>query len=253
MSKISGAVDNSMEQAISFVKNNGKTIFTTIGSVGTSVSNFAIGVVFGFCFLAAKKNLVSFLNIARAAVLKEDRLQKNNELWKRCHNIFIRYVGVTLLDALIIGVATLIYMLIMRLPLAPLVAIVCAVTNIVPTFGPIIGGAIGAFLLVLDKPLNALLFLAFFVLLQAADGTIIKTKLFSGSLGIPGVWTMVLITLGGKIAGIMGIILAIPFAAIFAILYNESIVPRLERRKEKINKEKEAQPEPEPAAEEAKE
>jgi predicted PurR-regulated permease PerM len=116
-------------------------------------------------------------------------------------------------------VVTLVFNLIVGVPYAPLIAVVVAITNIIPTFGPVIGGAIGLFFIVLESPIKALIFLVFICVLQAIDGAIIKTKLFSGSLGISGVWTLVLIIIGGKIAGVLGIILAIPLSSLPITIY----------------------------------
>lgn len=231
-------IDMAMDKGVELLKNNSKAILGQVGSIGTGVSNFAIGIVLGFCFLAAKAEILKALAKIRTAVLKQERIERNNELLLRCHRVFIRYAGCTLLDALIVGLATLLFMLIMRLPYAPLIALLVAITNIIPTFGPVIGAAFGVFFLILDKPINAVFFLVFIAVLQGIDGTVIKPRLFSGSLGIPGVWTLVLILLGGKIAGMAGIILAIPFAAIFVILYKETVEPRLEKRTVKINTKK---------------
>lgn len=235
LSNVHNLIDNALDRLYTVVKDNLKNILGTLGSIGSDISNFAVGVVFGFCFLAAKKTLLTILSLLRRAVFKTERIEKNNLLLERCHRVFIRYVGATLLDALIVGITTLIFTLAAGMPYAPLIAVMVAITNIIPTFGPMIGAAIGIFFLILESPVKALIFFIFICVLQSIDGMIIKTKLFKGSLGIPGVWTMVLIILGGKIAGMAGIILAIPAAAIFAILYRETIEPRLEKRKEKIN------------------
>jgi len=233
MSNITDLVQSSMDKLIDWLKNNVQTILQTAGSVGTSVSNFAIGLLFGVCFLVAEKGLVSLINVIRAAIYKKDQLDRHNELLRRCNNVFLRYVGCTVMDAAIMGVGTLVFMLIMRMPYAALIAAVVAITNVIPTFGPMIGSVIGMFFLVLDKPLNALWFFIFICIWQGIDGMLIKPRLFKGSLGIPAVWTMVLIILGGKVAGMVGIILAIPAAAILVILYQETIRPRLEKRIEK--------------------
>ena len=235
LENVAGYLDTAMEKGIALIKDNAGIIMDKASIIGTGVSNFAIGVVLGFCFLIARGTILKALHKIRRALVKEETIRRNNRLLYRCHKIFIRYAGCTLLDAFIVGIATLIFLLIMRMPYAPLIAMLVAITNIIPTFGPVIGAAFGIFFLILDKPLNAVFFLIFVIILQAIDGAIIKTKLFSGSLGIPGVWTLVLILLGGKVAGIAGIILAIPFAAIFVIVYKETVVPRLERRQMKIN------------------
>ena len=235
LSNVHNLIDNAVEKLFNVVKDNLKNILSTLGSIGSGISNFAIGIVLGFCFLATKKTLLEILRQLREAVFKKDRLNKQNQLLERCHRVFIRYVGATLLDALIVGIATLIFTLAAGMPYAPLIAAVVALTNIIPTFGPMIGAAIGIFFLILESPVKALIFFIFICILQGIDGMIIKTKLFKGSLGIPGVWTMMLIILGGKVAGMWGILLAIPAAAIFSIIYKETIEPRLDKREEKIN------------------
>lgn len=241
LSNLSAVVDNAMAELVEWLKGNSKTILSTLGSVGSSVSNFAVGILFGVCFLVAENSLVRLLGKVRAMIFKKERLERNNDLWRRFNDVFIRYVGCTLLDALIIGVGVLIFTLIMGMPYAGLIAVMCAITNIIPTFGPMIGSAIGIFFLILDKPLNALWFFIFMCIWQSIDGMIIKPRLFKGSLGIPAVWTLVLIILGGKVAGMLGILLAIPLGAIFVIFYQEVISPRIDRRIAKVNGE-EAKP-----------
>ena len=237
VSKINGLIDGSFTKVMDIVKNNIKPILGTLGNVGSSVSNFLVGVLFGVCFLVAESTLKDTLAKCRAAVLKKEKLERHNELWSSFNTVFIRYFSSSLLDALIIALGALIFMLIMGMPYAALIAVVVGVTNLIPTFGPMIGSAIGIFFLVLDRPINALWFFIFMCIWQSIDGMVIKPKLFKGSLGIPAVWTLVLIILGGKVAGILGILLAIPLAAVFVILYNETILPRLNKRIAKINDE----------------
>ena len=235
LSKIENVIDNSMEKIVEFFKGNYKSILNVIGNIGSGFVTVAVGIIFGFCFLISKKSILRFLGTIRRAFIPEEKINRADALYIRCHKIFLKYVGSTLLDALIITICTLIFMLIMKMPYAPLVAVVCGLTNIIPTFGPIIGAAVGIFFLILEIPWQALFFLFFICSLQTVDGLVIKPKLFSGSLGIPAVWTLVLIIFGGKIAGILGILLAIPIAAIFVIIKNETIMPKLEKRKIKIN------------------
>ncbi len=232
-----------LDSLLNSLKNNSTAILNTLSSIGTSVSNWFIGILFGFCFLFSENSLVKLLEKVRCAIWKKETLEQHNKLLSRCNHIFLRYVSCTLLDALIIGICVLIFMLIMRIPYAPLLAAVVAVTNILPTFGPMIGTAIGMFFLVLDKPINALIFFIFMCILQGLDGMLLKPILFKDSLGIPAAWTLVLIIVGGKLAGILGILLSIPFGAIFTILYRETILPMLEKRKNAINRTKPMPPE----------
>ena len=249
LSNVSELASKALDSGVTWIKNNVQTILSTAGNIGSSVSNFVIGVLFGVCFLTEEKSLVKLLNKLRRMVMKEGRIERNNALWARFNAVFIRYVGCTLLDALIVAVGALIFLLIMRMPYAGLIAAVVGITNIIPTFGPMIGGAIGIFFLILDKPINALWFFIFICIWQSVDGMIVKPRLFKGSLGIPGVWTLVLIILGGKFAGMLGILLAIPLAAILIILYRESIEPRMDRWIERLNQKKNASAVPQENAE----
>ena len=241
-------INTAMNSLLNTIKRNSKAILDTIGSIGTSISNWIIGILFGFCFLFSEKTIVKGLKRVRCALFKKETLERHDKLLNHCNSIFIRYVGCTLLDALIIGVCALIFMLIMKIPYAPLIACVVAITNILPTFGPMIGTGIGIFFLILDKPMNALIFFIFMCILQGVDGMVLKPILFKDSLGIPAAWTLVLIIVGGKIAGIVGILLSIPFGAIFTIVYRETFLPKLEQRTDKINisKKTETPPTPEP-------
>lgn len=239
LSGLVNTVDTSMSRILDFFKNNYKNILHIAGQIGTGISNWAVGIVFGFCFLTAKKTILNVVATIRRSIFKKDVLERHNDVLNRGHRIFIRYVGCTLLDALIIGVATFAVTLIAGVPYSPLVSVVVAITNIVPTFGPMIGAAIGVFFIILESPVKALIFLITIVILQSLDGMVIKPRLFKGSLGIPAVWTLVLIIFSGRVAGIMGIILSIPLMAIFEIIYKESIEPYLERRAAQINQRQE--------------
>lgn len=234
-SGIDNFTENYASKILETAKRNSDKIFSFLGNLGTGISNVTIGIIIGFCFLIAKKSLINLLNSIRKAVFKKEIIEKNNKLLTRCNNIFVRYMICTLSDAVIVGAATLIFTIIAKMPFAPLIAVTVAITNIIPTFGPMIGGATGIFFLILDKPVNALWFFIFICILQGIDGMVIKPVLFKDSLGIPASQTLVLIVIGGKIAGILGIILSIPFGAIFEIIYKETIVPKLNKRKEQIN------------------
>ena len=107
-----------------------------------------------------------------------------------------------------------------------LISLVVGVTNLAPTFGPILGAIIGTFILVLVNPFHALLFLIFTIILQTIDGYIIKPKLFGESLNVPSVWILVTLVVGGRMFGVAGIMLSIPFAAIFSFVYTDWLVKR---------------------------
>ena len=113
---------------------------------------------------------------------------------------------------------------------------VVGVTNLAPTFGPILGAVIGSFILLLINPWYALVFLIFTIALQTLDGYVIKPRLFGGQLGVPSIWILISLIVMGRMFGVPGILLSIPFAAIINFIYQEVVLPRLERhRKQSIS------------------
>jgi len=155
----------------------------------------------------------------------------------RCNDILVRYIVFSLIDAVIVGGATAVFMALTKMQYVGLIAVVCGVTNLIPSFGPIIGAVIGGFILLLVNPWHALMFLGFTAVLQTLDGYVIKPKLFGGSLGVSGLLILVAIIVFGNIFGIVGILLAIPLAAIIDFAYEDSILPYLEARRAKLDKE----------------
>ena len=151
----------------------------------------------------------------------------------RLDNI-LDHIVFNLLDSFIIGGANAIFMSAAQMQYVGLVSIVVAISNLIPTFGPVIGGAVGSFILLMVKPAHALIFLIFTLVLQFCDGYIIKPRLFGNSLGVSGLWILVAIIAGGGMFGVAGILLAIPAVAIIDLLYGSYLLPWLESRQKNI-------------------
>ena len=218
--------------ASSLTDNLGR-IINSFGEAGKGVFNIVIAFILAIYFLAEKDMLRSGIKRLMRALLKENRYNAITQFLLHCDSILLRYIGAILLDALIVSVVNMIFMLATGMSYAGLVSFVVGVTNMIPTFGPMIGAVIGAFILLLVKPSYALWFLIFTFLLQTCDGYIIKPKLFGGTLGVSGLWILIAIILGGRLFGVAGVLLAIPFAAIFTEIYKSYVLPFLERQREK--------------------
>ena len=245
ISNLTATVDDAINNIIDTVYNNLSSILSALKGVGTGVSNFALGFVFAVCFMLGKNSLLRLVRRVRLSYMPKERFEEATNFWNRCNDIFTKFLGCTVIDGIIIGILNAIFMAVTGLPYVALISVIVGVTNLIPTVGPIIGGALGAFILVLNKPVYALYFLIFTVIIQTVDAMIIKPKLFSGSLGLPAIWSIIAITIGGKIAGIAGIILSIPVATIMLIIYKEFAVPWFEKRQKKLNGEAENIPLPE--------
>ena len=166
-----------------------------------------------------------------SALLQEDKLNNTLNYFSRCDYIVKRYLIFTLLDSLIVGVINAVAIIVLRLPHIGLISIIVGVTNMIPTFGSVIGGVIGALFLLLSNPLYAVIFLAITLVLQIFDGYIIKPKLFGNSLGISGLLILLAIVTLGKAFGMGGLLLAIPIAAIYDFTYREVLLPYMQTKK----------------------
>ncbi|WP_316631606.1 AI-2E family transporter [uncultured Ruminococcus sp.] len=230
LSAIEASIRNWLGDFVNNLSQNLSSILSTTKNIGAVLLNILIGVILAIYILFSKKYLLSGLQRLRKAIYTPKQYESDTRFWNRCHDIFTQYIGCNIIDALIIGISNAIFMLILGMPYVPLVSFVVGIANLIPTFGPIIGGAVGALVLVLVKPSYALWFLIFTVGIQILDAYVIKPRLFSSSIGLAPVWTLIAITVGGNLFGILGILLAIPVAAILTFIYDERFIPWLEKK-----------------------
>lgn len=232
VSDISNTMEDLAQGVVSSVTENSISIVKSFFDVGTGIVNVGIGVVIAIYFLIDKKKLIGGINKIRRLFLSEEAYKRNNQIWKKCNTILSRFLIYDILDGFIVGIINMIFMLICHMPYVALISVIVGLFNLIPTIGPIIGAVIGGILLVMTDPISALLFIIFTVILQIIDGSFLKPRMFGDSFGVPSVWIFIAIVLGGKLLGIIGIVLAIPVAAIFTYILNEIIFPYLEKRKE---------------------
>lgn len=233
-------INSGLDETLAMVKNNLSLILNKITTVSSTVFNTVIGFIIGIYFLFCKKSIINAFAEFRHAIEPDDKYKENTEFFVKCNNIFVQYFCCNLFDAIIIGVTNAILMLIFKMDNIALISLVVALTNLLPTFGPIIGCVIGALFLFITNPSSVLTFCIFTLIIQLSDGYLIKPKLFSSSLGISPVLSLIAIILGGKMFGIMGIFLAIPVTAVLVMIYKEKLIPYLKNRtnkKSKINEE----------------
>ena len=225
---------NLKEQAevmISDVSHNLNMAMDILRGVWNVALNIFIGLILSVYFIAGKKRLFRGIDKLRRAMLTDEQYKKHTDFLKRSNAIFSKYISFTILEAIGVGIANAIFMLTAGLPNVVLISVLVGFTNILPTFGPIVGCVMGSFVLVLEDPMYAVAFIIFTCILQTIDGYVVKPHLFGDSLGIPAVISLISIIIGGKLFGPIGILISIPFTAVMAILYHESLLPYLEKRK----------------------
>ncbi len=225
--------DSMLEQLEKLVPEDASGVINTSKDIGSSVVNIVLGIILSIYFLIDAKRLKMNFKRLMKALLTEKAYRSSAEFWHKCDQILVRYIAFSLIDALIVGIVNAIFMAICGMKYAVLVSMIVGVTNLAPTFGPLVGALLGAFILLLVKPWYALAFLIFTVILQTFDGYILKPKLFGESFGVSGLWILIGIIVGGRMFGVVGILFAIPAVAILDFTYKNYFLYKIEELKEK--------------------
>ena len=240
LSSVTDATNKILERIGEVLPQLVNRLINTSFSIGTTLFNVLISFILAIYFLLDKNRLMDGCSFLLSFFIREERYEGVRHFLSRCNRILIEYVICDLLDGLIVGVANLVFMKIGNMPYAILISVIVGITNLAPTFGPIVGGALGSFILLLFNPWHALWFIIFTVILQTIDGYILKPKLFGGTFGVSSLWILICIIIGGRMLGVAGILLAIPFAAIFDFIIRDYLSPWLQRRESEKEKKKSA-------------
>lgn len=229
---ITNFVQDGLNQLVDALTQNSGIVDTVTG-IGSGIFNGVISFIISIYFLLDKSRLLAGCRKLARLLISEKRYPAVSSFWKRCNHIMVRYIASDILDGLFVGCANAVFMIIARMPYIPLISVVVGITNLAPTFGPIVGAVIGAFILVLANPWQALWFLIFTLILQTCDGYVVKPKLFGDTLGVPSIWILISIIVFGRMWGVVGILLAIPIAAITDFIWHDYLMRKLEERRQK--------------------
>jgi len=191
-------------------------ISTGIYGVAKFLLNFFIGMIVAVYILLGKNTFSAQAKKASYSLFNGETANHIIKAARYTDRVFTNFVVGNLIDALIIGVVTLIVMLAFGWPMPVLVAAVVGVTNLIPFFGPFIGGGIGAVLILIESPLTALYFLIYILIIQQIDGNIIKPKVLGATTELSSFWVLFAILVGGGLFGIWGLLLGVP---IFTLIY----------------------------------
>ena len=200
-------------------------------SFGATMFDWIISFILAIYLMLDQAKLKSGLGRLLHAALPAQAYRRSASFWSRCNRILVKFIAFDVLDGIIIGLCNWVFMVVMGMPYVAIISAIVGVTNLAPTFGPMVGAIIGAFILVLVEPWYALAFLLFTAVLQTLDGYVIKPKLFGDQLGISGIWILICIIIGGRMFGATGVLFSIPFAAIADFAYKNEILARLELNK----------------------
>ena len=211
-----------------------KTLFTGVGSVVnvavsvvtavfSSVVSGLLAVIFALYLLLGKEKLKSQGDRLLVRYMKPAITKKLEYLLTVLDDCFHKFIVGQCLEAVILGVLCTLGMLIFRFPYATMVGALVAFTALIPVAGAYIGAGVGAFMILTVSPVKALLFLVYIIILQQLEGNIIYPRVVGSSIGLPGIWVLAAVTVGGGVAGIPGMLLGVPLAAAAYRLIREDV------------------------------
>ena len=217
-----------------YIKNNSNQVIdVTLGiasNVVTGFVNITIGFVFAIYFLAQKEKIASQFNKVMDAYLPKKKISKIKEIATLSNKVFSHFVSGQCIEAIIIGVLCFFGMVILRLPYASTISVLVGFTALIPVFGAFIGTVIGAFLILMVDPTKAIIFIIFILILQQLEGNLIYPKVVGKSVGLPGIWVMVAVTVGASIAGVLGMLLSVPICSVLYSILKTDVNNRIDQK-----------------------
>jgi predicted PurR-regulated permease PerM len=208
-------------------------VIGAVTSVVSGVVTAIIVIIFGIYLLISKDKLSNQFSRISSRYLKKDWNEKIRYMISIIDDSFHRYIVGQCTEAVILGSLCAIGMLILKLPYAAMIGALVAFTALIPIVGAFIGAGVGAFLILMQSPVKALVFLVFIVILQQVEGNLIYPRVVGSSMGLPGIWVLAAITVGGGVMGITGILISVPIAATIYKLIRNSLIAKEEAAKAK--------------------
>lgn len=227
-SAISASAVKVVQGIASGVVSSGMGFFS---GVVNGVATFVVSFTFSIYVLFQKEKLAGQIRQVLYAVFPRRFTEKTIEVAKLSNQIFSSFLSGQCMEAVILGTMFFIAMSIFRMPYAMLTGIVIAITALIPIFGAFIGCVIGMFLIAMVNPVQAIWFLILFLVLQQLEGNLIYPHVVGGSIGLPSIWVLAAVTLGGKMFGIAGILFFIPLCSVLYTLFRAFVKKRLTERK----------------------
>ncbi|HPW42035.1 MAG TPA: AI-2E family transporter [Bacillota bacterium] len=218
----SGLSDNLKQQLIDTVESANELIssaisnsFIKIKSFGSNIVNIVLGLILAFYILKDIEYFRELYGKAAKALIKEQKNEKLNNLFEDINSILSHFIRGQLLAALIVGILSSIGLSIIRLDFAILIGMTAGIANIIPYFGPILGSVPAVIVgLLSGNPVKALLAIIVLVAVQQIDGTLISPRIVGSSVGLHPVFVMLSMIIGGSYLGLLGMLIAVPIAAI---------------------------------------
>ena len=232
--------ESAIAAAVDWFKNGG---FALVGNAATAATgvvrgfvNFFIGLIFAMYLLVCKETLTRQAKMLLYAWTPAEKADKAVEVARLTNRTFSKFLSGQCLEACILGGLFAVGMLLCRMPYVTLVSVLVAVTALIPVFGAFIGCVVGAFLILVQNPMQAVWFVVLFLCIQQIEGNLIYPRVVGNSVGLPGIWVLMAVTVGGSAMGVVGMLVMIPACSVAYSLLRTATRRKL--RQKGVEKEK---------------
>lgn len=206
------------------------SVVNLLSNVVSAVYNGVFSVIFAFYCLTRKETLARQARQLLYATLKENIADEVIRIGRRSNSVFSNFITGQCMEAVILGLMFVPVMAIFKLPYIPLICVIIAVTALVPMVGSFVGCVLGALFILVDSPYKAFLFVIIFLALQQIEGNLVYPKVVGESVGLPGIWVLVAVSVGGSTMGVAGMLLMVPAASVLYSLIREYAYNRLRQK-----------------------
>ena len=223
-----------LTEALGFISNQMSTVMggavSVIGSVTGAIINGVVSTAFAIYCLARKEILARQGRRLLYSLISEQHADQVIRVLRLTNSTFSNFISGQCLEACILGCLFAVAMAIFKMPYISLVSVVIAVTALIPVVGAFVGCILGAFFILVNNPIQALTFVIMFLIIQQLENNLIYPRVVGTSIGLPGMWVLVAVTVGGDLMGVGGMLLMIPLTSVIYALLREFTDKRLAER-----------------------
>lgn len=238
MTQLNDIIQNISKVVLNYVGDIVPRLISVTTNIVSTIFNLVITLVFSINLIAGKENILRQLKKMNRAYLPEKAADWMTMVGCLVNDIFSRYLIGQVTEACILGGLCFVGMKIFRFDYAILISTLIAVTALIPVVGAWIGGGVSFLLLGLVSPINAVMFLIYLTILQQLENNLIYPRVVGSSIGLPGIWVIFAVTVGGGLFGFVGIMLSVPTMSVIYTLIRENVHFRLSRKEKRKEKEK---------------
>lgn len=215
------------EEVLKFVSNILNSSISLVGSVVGFITNLVISIIFAGYILMSKEKLCNQFNKLFKAYFSTKWYQRISKFLRISKRTFSTFITVQVFEATLLGILCIIGMLIFKIPYAITVGVFTGVTALVPVVGAFLGIFVGALLILAVEPLKVIPFIVLVLIIQQIEGNLIYPKVVGDAIGLPGIWVLAAVSIGGSLLGILGMLIGVPVVSVIYTLLKEDVNSRI--------------------------